>query len=342
MEGAVRPCGRPATRSAGSDLSDLSDTSDIRVLRAGRICYSVRRGHAPPMKQAAIPPLSESPLVSVILSSYNYARYLPAALDSVFAQTWPRLELIAVDDGSSDDSRALLERARQTAPVPMRVILQEHRGQGAAWNAGFARAEGEVVCFLDSDDEWRPEKAAEMVAFMRAVPGGGVYQHQLDDGRGNACLGILRSGDLLAQWRACGRVNTALRHDLTVFHVPSSGLVFPRAVLEEIFPVPEAVVASPDSYVAWLGAALGPVCSWPKTLGTWRSHAENAGKSSRFSYRDYWVPVVLPEINRRFREWGVPVALEHRPAAVLLEPLRQLRDARVRRRRKAGGLPPFG
>lgn len=331
-----------STQSDWSDLSDLSDGPRARVLPAGRICYSVHRGHAPPMKQVAIPPLPETPLVSVILSSYNYGRYLPAALDSVFAQTWPRLELIAVDDGSSDDSRALLERARQTAPVPMRVILQEHKGQGAAWNAGFARAEGEVVCFLDSDDAWLPEKVAEMVAFMRAVPGGGVYQHQLDDGRGNACLGILRSGDLLAQWRACGRVNTALRHDLTVFHVPSSGLAFHRAVLEEIFPVPEAVVASPDSYVAWLGAALGPLCSWPKTLGTWRSHAENAGKSSRFSYRDYWVPVVLPEINRRFSEWGVPVALEHRPAAVLLEPLRQLRDARTRRGRKEGGLPPFG
>ena len=104
----------------------------------------------------------------------------------------------------------------------------------------------------------------------------------------------------------------------------------------------EAVAASPDSYVAYLAAALGPVCSWPRTLGTWRSHAENAGKSSRFSYRDYWVPVVLPEINRRLAEWGVPVVFEHRPAAVLLEPLRQLREARERRRRKAAGLPPFG
>ena len=294
------------------------------------------------MKQVAIPPLSETPLVSVILSSYNYGRYLPAALESVFAQTWPRLELIAVDDGSSDGSRALLESARETAPVPMQAVFQEHRGQGAAWNAGFALARGEVVCFLDSDDAWLPEKAAEMVAFMRAVPGGGVYQHQLDDGRGNACLGMLRSGDLLARWRACGRVNTALRHDLTVFHVPSSGLAFPRAVLEAVFPVPEAVAASPDSYVAYLAAALGPVCSFPRTLGTWRSHAENAGKSSRFSYRDYWVPVVLPEINRRLAEWGVPVVFEHRPAAVLLEPLRQLREARARRRRKAAGLPPFG
>lgn len=293
------------------------------------------------MKQVNIPSLPDKPLVSAVVTSYNYARFLTEALDSVFRQTWPNMELVIVDDGSTDGSRDLIAKAVENPPFPTQVILRDHAGQGAAWNAGFARTRGEVVCFLDSDDAWHPEKVAEMVAFMKAVPGGGVYQHQLDDGHGNPCLGILRSGDFLAQWRECGRVNTALRHDLTVFFVPSSGLVWHRAVLDAVFPIPEEIAASPDSYLVYLGAALGPVLAFPKTLGMWRSHPENAGKSSRYGFRQYWVPVVMPLINRRLAEWGVPVVLEHRPMAVLFEPLRQIRDALRRRNRKRMGLPPF-
>ncbi|MBI3119311.1 MAG: glycosyltransferase family 2 protein, partial [Candidatus Hydrogenedentes bacterium] len=135
-----------------------------------------------PFQRPAFPPLPASPSVSVILTSYNYAQYVAEAIRSVFAQTYPNVELIIVDDGSADTSRAVIEATLAEAPKTMRVetVFQEHAGQAAAWNKGFQYVQGDIVAFLDSDDTWRPEKLEAMVEFIRRVPEGGVFQHQLE------------------------------------------------------------------------------------------------------------------------------------------------------------------
>ena len=87
-------------------------------------------------------------LVSIIINNYNYARYIAAAIDSALAQTWHPLEVIVVDDGSTDDSWAVIERYGER----VRALRQPNGGQGAAYNAGFEASRGEWVLFLDSDD----------------------------------------------------------------------------------------------------------------------------------------------------------------------------------------------
>lgn len=99
------------------------------------------------------------PFVSVLVSSYNYARYLPAALDSVLAQTWPHLELIVVDDGSTDHSLAI---ARAAALRDGRVRVLTHSDGGnhglvATMQLGLARCRGDYVAFLESDDVWHAD-----------------------------------------------------------------------------------------------------------------------------------------------------------------------------------------
>lgn len=99
------------------------------------------------------------PFVSVLVSSYNYARYLPAALDSVLAQTWPHLELIVVDDGSTDHSLAL---ARAVAQRDKRVRVLTHDDGGnhglvTTMRLGLARCRGDYVAFLESDDVWHAD-----------------------------------------------------------------------------------------------------------------------------------------------------------------------------------------
>ncbi len=91
-------------------------------------------------------------LVSVVLPVFNGERYLAEAIESVFAQTRPDLELIVVDDGSSDGSREVAERFDVT------FLPQDHGGPGAARNVGVAHARGEYVSFIDHDDTWVPEK----------------------------------------------------------------------------------------------------------------------------------------------------------------------------------------
>jgi glycosyltransferase involved in cell wall biosynthesis len=287
-----------------------------------------------PMNRPALPKLSDNPLVSVIMTSYNYARFVGQAIESVFIQTHGNCELIVVDDGSTDGSPEVIRKTLAGAPFPASAVHQENRGQAAAMNAGFVGAKGEVVAFLDSDDHWGASKLEEMLAFMRNHPDGGVYQHQVEDGRGKPVLDPLCSGDYYHRWLEVGEVNTAIRRDLFLVFAPTSGLVFRKAVLDQIFPLPEQLVACPDTFLVFLSCRFGPLYSSPRTLGVWRCHDSNAGKQNRFGYKKYGVSVVLEAVNDRFRELGEPILLTYRPFAVLWEPVRLVREALARRSKR--------
>ena len=99
--------------------------------------------------------MKESPLVSVIIPVYNYERYLGEALESVLGQTYRNLEVIVVDDGSTDQSR---EVARSFAARGVVYCHQNHAGIGPARNKGVELARGEFLAFLDADDRWPLEK----------------------------------------------------------------------------------------------------------------------------------------------------------------------------------------
>ncbi|MEW6600609.1 MAG: glycosyltransferase family 2 protein [Nitrospirota bacterium] len=96
---------------------------------------------------------SSAPSVSVVISLYNKGKYIERALNSVFAQTHPPLEVIIVDDGSTDDGP---DRALQLGNPKIILIRQDNRGPGCARNAGLAIARGKYIAFLDADDEWFP------------------------------------------------------------------------------------------------------------------------------------------------------------------------------------------
>lgn len=106
------------------------------------------------------------PLVSVIIPAHNAARFLPAAIESGLAQTYRPIELIVVDDGSTDDT----PRVVRTFGEAVRYIWQENRGVSAARNRGIEDARGELVALLDADDEWLSPKLAMQVARMVASP----------------------------------------------------------------------------------------------------------------------------------------------------------------------------
>ena len=96
----------------------------------------------------------EDPLVSVIIPAYNAAEFMGETLDSVFAQTFTRHEVVVINDGSSDTDQ--LEEVLKRFPANLRYIKQENQGAGAARNAGLRAARGEFVAFLDADDTWVP------------------------------------------------------------------------------------------------------------------------------------------------------------------------------------------
>lgn len=107
-------------------------------------------------------------VISVITPTYNRARYLPAAVRSVLHQTFQDLELIIVDDGSVDDTLAVLESLRSDNRV--RYFYQQNKGQSHARNFALQKAKGDYVAFLDSDDLWEPEKLEMQLAVFKANP----------------------------------------------------------------------------------------------------------------------------------------------------------------------------
>src|SRR5262249_29774449 len=100
---------------------------------------------------------SPAPRVSVLIPTWNRARYLPIAIESVLAQSFEDLEVIVIDDGSTDDTSGALAAIRDPR---VRTIRGEHRGISRALNAGLAAARGELVARLDSDDMWLPDLLA--------------------------------------------------------------------------------------------------------------------------------------------------------------------------------------
>ena len=106
------------------------------------------------------------PLVSVIIPTFNRAWAVERAVDSVLDQDYRPFELIVVDDGSTDQTAEILARYGNQ----LTVLCQENRGVSAARNAGIARAEGDLIAFLDSDDFWRPKKLTVQVDFFTSNP----------------------------------------------------------------------------------------------------------------------------------------------------------------------------
>jgi glycosyltransferase involved in cell wall biosynthesis len=105
-------------------------------------------------------------LVSAVIPNYNYGALLAGAIDSVLSQTYSPVECIVVDDGSTDDTGAVLA----SYDGRIRIIRQDRRGPAAARNAGIRAARGEYIALLDADDWWEPEKIAVQIRCLERRP----------------------------------------------------------------------------------------------------------------------------------------------------------------------------
>lgn len=189
------------------------------------------------------------PLVSVIIPTFNRARMLKAAIDSVLAQEYQNIELIVVDDDSTDTTAELLKTYGQD----LTVISQKNAGVSAARNAGIAAASGRYIAFLDSDDLWLPQKLTQQVQFFTLHPEALICQTEeiwMRDGR---------------------RVNPKLRHQklsgmifepsLHLCLVSPSAVMIRRELFDEVGLFDESLPACED-YDLWLRIS----CRYPVYL----------------------------------------------------------------------------
>ena len=102
---------------------------------------------------------------SILVNNYNYGRYLRQCIDSACAQTYRDIEIIVVDDGSTDNSQEIIA-SYGSEIVP---LFKENGGQASCLDAGFSRSCGDVIFFLDSDDEFHPQKVADHYGYLSVV-----------------------------------------------------------------------------------------------------------------------------------------------------------------------------
>jgi glycosyltransferase involved in cell wall biosynthesis len=193
---------------------------------------------------------SAMPFVSVIMPAYNVEPYVAEALHSVLAQTFDDLEVVAVDDGSTDGTAAAIA-AIAADEKRIRLVRQANRGLAGARNTALRMARGELFALLDSDDLWEPEFLAEQVAILEARP-------EVDVVTGNGWVyGGLRHGELA---RPCPDTRpdptlAAILGDERAVFIMS---VFRRRVYEVVGCFDETMRTNED-YDFWLRAAISGV-----------------------------------------------------------------------------------
>ncbi|MDB5046173.1 MAG: putative glycosyltransferase [Deinococcus sp.] len=109
------------------------------------------------------------PLVSVIIPAYNSAQYLPEAIESVLGQTYPHVEAVIVNDGSTDQSEQVLQEYQARDPR-VKVVYQNNQGLPSARNTGIQASSGQFLCYLDADDVIQPEKIQRQLEYLLAHP----------------------------------------------------------------------------------------------------------------------------------------------------------------------------
>ena len=204
--------------------------------------------------------------VTILINNYNYARFLPAAIDSALSQTYHPLEVVVVDDGSTDESPGIIRDYGDR----IRPVFKSNGGQASAFNAGFAASRGEVICLLDADDFSFPQKAERSVSALLAHPEVGWVFHPVhrEDGEGNGERVPSLDKPLFIDIR-----DGALRGKLPGPPGPvTSGIVMSRDLMSHILPVTEAIRITADNYLIFLASALSPGIYLEEALAVQRIH----------------------------------------------------------------------
>jgi glycosyltransferase involved in cell wall biosynthesis len=244
-----------------------------------------------------------NPLVSVLINNFNYVDFLSEAIESALSQTYPAIEIIVVDDGSTDGSKQVIANYADR----VRIVLKENGGQGSAFNAGVAASRGAILCFLDADDFFYPHKVASVVdAFGKRGDDSGplLVYHPLQivtrDGQATAgTMGSIRSKPL-------NLYEYAAKYRYMYFAAsPTSGLACNRALANLLFPVPESgVLTSADAFIVYGAAVLSEVICERAILGAYRVHGKNLWHASSRRLSTEFLSILVSFLNRKLVETG--------------------------------------
>jgi glycosyltransferase involved in cell wall biosynthesis len=232
----------------------------------------LQQGRLAPLKLA---PLDEQPLVSILVANYNYERYIGEALDSALRQTYGNFELVVCDDGSTDGSMRVIE-SYASRDSRIRFARKPNGGHGSALNKAFDLCHGNIICLLDSDDLFLPEKVERVVCLFRREEQAGIVIHRVihvNENRESQGVWPLYGG-LPEGWRGEELLESG---GVLPYLPPTSGLSFRREVAEHVFPLPvnPPVGNCPDQVLMRLAPMISTLAKLDEPLAEYRIHSAN-------------------------------------------------------------------
>jgi glycosyltransferase involved in cell wall biosynthesis len=241
--------------------------------------------------------------VSIVICNHNYAAFVAQAIESALGLDWPNVEIIVVDDGSTDDSRNIIA----TFADRVTTIYQPNSGQWAACNTGFAHSRGDVVIFLDSDDVLDVSLIRRLAQVWRPGLSKVQVQMRVIDEHGRP------TGAVLPQFHVVPSAAQIRRWALSSASYPTppgSGNAYARAFLERIFPLTGGDRAA-DSYCLAAAPYLGDVLTIAEPLVSYRVHGKNQGAMASLDPRRFAFELGRAKFRLRFaravaRGVGVP------------------------------------
>lgn len=249
-----------------------------------------------------------NPTVSVVIPTYNRARFLPAAVASVRAQTYPCDEILIVDDGSVDDTPEVVN----ALGAGVRLIRQANAGPAAARNRGIQEARGTLVAFLDTDDRWLPGKIEAQVDLFLRMPDLGLAcaDMSVENGEG-VCLveSNFRLRGLYEEFAALGGtpIPNAPRRLLELNFVNTSTVLARRDLLQGLGGFDKRLRYGEDLEL-WLRiAAQRPVACVPSVQEIRVEHDSNVTRSVEPMLRGYvqMARAIREGFNSQMHQWGV-------------------------------------
>ena len=251
------------------------------------------------------------PLISVIIPTHNCAAYLPEALNSALSQTYPRIEILVVDDGSTDNTAAIMARyADQT------IYRQEQSGPSCARNRGIAKATGPYIAFLDADDIWVPSKLEKQFFVFDQHPETGlVYSRSV--GFSN------ETGEKLGVYPKT--VYSGMLFDrllvAPLFYLPS--VITKTRILTDLGGFDEDLITAEDTHLYLRIARCHSIIGIPDILVRRRIHNKNLSYRSDINFGTLSCldriahlypethPRVYPAMLRAYRNRGTSLMLEY-------------------------------
>ncbi len=251
-------------------------------------------------------------LVSIIINNYNYDRFLVEAINSALNQTYAKIEVIVVDDGSTDKSREIIADYGDCI-LP---ILQPNGKQAAAFNSGFASSKGDIIIFLDSDDYLLPHAVERIVSMWSTELAKVHYRLEVVDTVGKS-LGYSSPQGTSPLDR--GEVWKSILERGGYVSTPTSGNALNRHALEKLFPIPNEYKLTADDYLSYQVPFYGNVAAIDEPLAAYRIHDSNqwalstvtAAKFQRFVRHDLQNFDLIVRTAKKFG-YQYPADLEQR------------------------------